>query len=152
MKLEDRFTIQAPVEQVWETLADLPRVSRCIPGAQEVRAIAPDRYEGHIQVKVGPLGAAFRGQVQVLERTPASRLALKITGDDKGSGSSVAAVFSAEFTPVGGGTQVAYQVDYSLRGRLGTFGSAVLQGTVRKLTAEFVACLQEMIANDSGEE
>jgi carbon monoxide dehydrogenase subunit G len=80
-----------------------------------------------------------------MERIPPSKLTASISGDDKGSASNVGATFSAELEPAGEGTRVAYRVEYSLRGRLGTFGSAVLQGTVRKMTAEFASCLEKAL-------
>ena len=33
MKLENEFTVPAPVEQAWEVLLDVERVAPCLPGA-----------------------------------------------------------------------------------------------------------------------
>ncbi len=33
MKLENEFTVPAPVEQAWAVLLDVERVAPCLPGA-----------------------------------------------------------------------------------------------------------------------
>ena len=95
--------------------------------------------------------AAFQGEVKILEQTRPSRIVAHITGDDRGSASTVGATFTVQLEPVETGTQVAFQVDYTLRGRLGSFGSAVLQGTVKKMTASFVECLQSALEQEADE-
>ena len=34
MKLEQSFTVAAPIEQVWEALIDVERIAPCLPGAE----------------------------------------------------------------------------------------------------------------------
>ena len=46
MKLQDSFEIEAPAEQIWEFLLDIPRVSVCVPGAEDVKEVEPDVYQG----------------------------------------------------------------------------------------------------------
>jgi carbon monoxide dehydrogenase subunit G len=32
MKINNEFTVSAPVEQAWETMLDLERIAPCLPG------------------------------------------------------------------------------------------------------------------------
>ena len=41
MKLEQSFTVAAPVEQVWDALVDVERIAPCLPGA-EITGQGPD--------------------------------------------------------------------------------------------------------------
>ena len=34
MKLEQSFTVAAPIEQVWDALVDVERIAPCLPGAE----------------------------------------------------------------------------------------------------------------------
>jgi len=38
MKLEQTFTVDAPVQQVWDALIDVPRIAPCLPGAEITEA------------------------------------------------------------------------------------------------------------------
>jgi carbon monoxide dehydrogenase subunit G len=142
MILEETFTIPAPLESVWPFLLDIPRVSVCAPGVENVEQVAPDVYRGLMKVRVGPMAAAFSGQVTILERVEAEKLAVRIEGADKSSASTVGATFTARLTPLEGSTQIHYTMDVTLRGRLAQFGLTVVQGTAKKITAEFARCLQ----------
>src|ERR671932_600723 len=58
MKLEQSFTVAAPVEQVWEALVDVDRVAPCLPGAQITGRDDEGNYKGTFSVKLGPTTAA----------------------------------------------------------------------------------------------
>jgi carbon monoxide dehydrogenase subunit G len=146
MKVEDTFTINAPLNAVWEFLLDIPRVSVCTPGVEEVKEIEPDVYDGLLKVKVGPVSAAFRGRVSIVERLPSERMVASIEGRDKSTASNVKATFSADLKPEGSSTLISYNLEVTLRGRLAQFGVAVVQGTVNKMAGEFANCLQEALA------
>lgn len=145
MNIVDTFTIQAPLERVWDYLVNIPQMSQCIPGIGDVREASPDTYSGTIRVNVGPISSSFQGEVKIIEITPPERLVARISGNDKNSASNLGATFSFDLSPIDMGTKVSYRVEYTLRGRLATFGSAVLHGTVKKMTAEFAACLQKAL-------
>jgi carbon monoxide dehydrogenase subunit G len=147
MKLEDTFTINAPLDVVWEFLLDIPRVSECTPGVEQVKQIEPDVYEGLLKVKVGPVSAAFSGRVSIVERLASERMVARIEGRDKATASNVKATFTADLKPEGGSTLISYGLDVTLRGRLAQFGAAVVQGTAKKMAGEFANCLQQALSS-----
>jgi carbon monoxide dehydrogenase subunit G len=146
MLIKDGFVVNAPVETVWALLHDIPRLSACVPGVEEVQEIEPDVYQGRLRVKVGPLTAAFGGCVTIVERVAPELLAAQVEGEDRSSASFVKATFSGRLTPVETGTQLDYEMDLALRGRLAQFGLTVVQGTAKKMTAEFAKRLREALA------
>lgn len=146
MLIKDGFVVNAPLETVWAFLHDIPRLSACVPGVEEVEEIEPDKYQGRLKVKVGPLTAVFGGTVTIVERIAPELLVAQVEGEDRSSASFVKATFSGRLTPVETGTQLDYEMDLALRGRLAQFGLTVVQGTAKKMTAEFVKRLQEALA------
>ncbi len=146
MKLEDTFTINAPLDAVWEFLLDIPRVSECTPGVEQVKQIEPDVYDGLLKVKVGPVSAAFSGRVSIVERLASERMVARIEGRDKATASNDKATFTADLKPEGSSTLISYSLDVTLRGRLAQFGVAVVQGTARKMAGEFANCLQQALS------
>ena len=96
MKLEQSFTVAAPVEQVWDMLVDVERVAPCLPGA-EVTGQRPDgSYEGNFTVKLGPTTASYRGSLKMDSLDEASRTAtMHANGTDKrGQGGAHAVIVS----------------------------------------------------------
>ncbi|OGO20677.1 MAG: hypothetical protein A2Z14_19120 [Chloroflexi bacterium RBG_16_48_8] len=145
MILKDSFTVDAPLEDVWAFLQDIPRLSACIPGIEEVEEIEPDVYRGVMKVKVGPLSAKFSGQVKVLERVAPERLVALVEGEDHSSASSAKATFKGVLTREKNGTRLEYETDVSMRGRLAQFGFAVIRGTAKKMTGIFAKNMQEAL-------
>ncbi len=145
MLLKDSFMIEAPVEAVWALLQDVHRISACVPGVEGVEEVRPDSYNGVLKLKIGPISAAFAGQVTIIERTPLERLVAEVTGQDKGSASLVKATFTGRLSATETGTQLDYEMDIALRGRLAQFGLTVVQATAKKMTAEFAKCLTETL-------
>lgn len=147
MKITDSFTIQAPVETVWDFLLDIERMSLCVPGVESVEKVDDSNYQGVLRLKIGPISTTFKGMVELTEVERPHHLVASISGDDKAKGSVVKAAFESTLVPVDGGTQVNYQLDLNLRGRLAQFGSAVITATTKKMTAEFTKNLRAILEN-----
>ena len=145
MQIKDSFTINASQEKVWELLFDIPRLSQCVPGIEDVEVVDDKTYRGKLVVKVGPIKSQFSGVVTLTEVEPPQRIAGLVEGDDKASASSVKAGFSGTLTSVGVGTEAAFVVDLNLRGRLAQFGGPVISATAKKLTAEFARNLRTQL-------
>jgi uncharacterized protein len=146
MIIKDTFTVGAPVETVWAFLHDIPRVSACMPGAEQVKEVETDVYQGRLTSKVGAVRAAFVGRVSIVERVAQERLVASVKADDRALASSVSGTFSCQLAPVEGGTRLDYEVDVAIRGRLAQIGFTAVQQTAKRMTAEFARCLQEALS------
>lgn len=146
MLLKDSFIIEAPVEAVWALLEDVQRMAACVPGIENVEEVGPDTYNGALRIKIGPISAAFAGQVTITERTPLERLVAEVAGQDKSSASLVKATFTGQLNRVDTSTQLDYEMDIALRGRLAQFGLTVVQATAKKMTADFARCVTAKLA------
>ena len=123
MKLEQSFTVNAPVEQVWAALVDVERVAPCLPGA-EITGQSPDGgYEGTFTVKLGPATAAYRGSLKMESLDEAARTAtMSAKGTDKrGQGGATASIVST-MREEGDATHVEVVTDFTITGRLARFG------------------------------
>jgi carbon monoxide dehydrogenase subunit G len=142
MLIKDGFTVEATPEAVWTFILDIPRVSGCVPGATDVKETEPNVYQGKLQARVGAVKAAFSGQATLEEQVAPERLSASFKADDRALASSVTGTFIVRLTPVEAGTQVEYEIDVAMRGRLAQIGFAAVQQTAKRMTAEFVRCLQ----------
>jgi carbon monoxide dehydrogenase subunit G len=151
MKLEQSFTVAAPVEQVWDALIDVERIAPCLPGA-EITGQAPDgSYEGNFTVKLGPTTASYRGWLKMESLDEASRTAtMHAKGTDKrGQGGANATIVST-LREEGGETTVDVITDFTITGRLARFGrGGMIEDISNRLMRDFAQCLQQRLESGS---
>ena len=144
MKLEQSFTVAAPIEVVWDALVDVERVAPCLPGA-EITGHGPDgSYEGNFTVKLGPTTASYRGSLKMDSLDEASRTAtMHARGTDKrGQGGANASIVST-LREEGGETVVDVITDFTITGRLARFGrGGMIEDISKRMMRDFSQCLQ----------
>jgi carbon monoxide dehydrogenase subunit G len=154
MKLEQSFTVAAPVEQVWDMLVDVERVAPCLPGA-EITGQGPDgSYEGNFTVKLGPTTASYRGSLRMDSLDEASRTAtMHAKGTDKrGQGGANATIVST-MRQEGEETVVDVVTDFTITGRLARFGrGGMIEDISKRMMRDFSQCLQASLASGPTQE
>ena len=150
MKLEQSFTVKAPIEQVWAALVDVERVAPCLPGA-EITGQTPDGgYEGMFTVKLGPATAAYRGSLKMQSLDEDARVAtMSAKGTDKrGQGGANASIVST-MREEGDETVVEVVTDFTITGRLARFGrGGMIEDISKRLMRDFAQCLQDTLAHE----
>ena len=145
MILKDTFTIAANIEEVWAFLRDIPEMSSCLPGATGVSESAAGVYKGKLTSKVGAIKANFSGEATIEEEVPPARMVASFNAKDRALGTAVSGKFSAELTVVEEGTELAYEMDIAMRGRLASIGHTVVQQTAKKMTRTFINCVTDRL-------
>jgi len=148
MKLEQSFTVDAPLDVVWDALIDVQRVAPCLPGAQITEAGDDGTYNGTFTVKLGPTTAAYNGSLKLEEAdVSAHRARMSAKGTDKrGQGGATAEIVSTVASE-GAGTRVDVVTDFAITGRLARFGrSGMIEDISNRLLGDFASCLQARLA------
>jgi len=134
--LEQQFSVAHPPEHVFATFDDIAAVTACLPGASLTAPPKPERVEGAIRVRIGPIAATFQGAARV-ERNPAGMSGRIIgTGNDRRSRSSTQGEIRYRLVPIEQGTRVDLSIGYTLTGMLAQVGRP---GLVRDLAARLIA-------------
>jgi uncharacterized protein len=150
MIIEETFTIEAPLQKVWDHFMNTEQLAKCMPGA-EVRQTDADNFEGELKVKIGPLGGSFGGSVNITSKSPPTSFAATVKAKDKGTGSIVQGEFTSSLKRLEPGlTEVSYKIDVAIRGKMGQFGQTVIQDTAKRLSAEFLGCVKAQIETPEG--
>lgn len=145
MKIENTFTVDAPIEEAWELLTNIPEIAPCLPGAKLTDA-EDGVYSGGIKVKVGPVTSEYKGSAKFLEKDDATYKAV-IDGkgrDVRGAGNAQALI-TAQMTAVGNQTKVDIETDLKVSGKVAQFGRGVMQDVSTKLLGQFAECLESKI-------
>ena len=143
MKLENEFTVPAPVEQAWDVLLDLERVAPCLPGAS-IEGADGDEHRGTMTIKIGPITVRYAGTVRIEEADEAAHRAVMRAHarDSRGQGTAAATITSS-MEAVEGGTRVRVETDMRVTGPAAQFGRGVMQDVSAKLMGRFADCLAE---------
>ncbi|MTD46655.1 carbon monoxide dehydrogenase [Conexibacter sp. W3-3-2] len=149
MKLEQSFTVSAPVETVWEALIDVERVAPCMPGAEVTEVVGDGSFKGAFVVKLGPTTASYAGTLKMDDVDADAHVAtMSARGTDRrGQGGASATIVSrvAE-DPDGGGTRVDVDTDFTITGKLARFGrGGMIQDVANRMLKEFAANLEEEV-------
>jgi carbon-monoxide dehydrogenase small subunit len=152
---DEHFTVAFPPDQVFDMFGDVKRVATCLPGATLTSTPAPDRAEGQISVKLGPISANFRGAVRI-ERDAATLSGRIIgIGNDQRSRSSTQGDIRYRLLPLdnGASTRVELSIGYSLRGFLAQIArEGLVRDLAKRLTAEFARNLGLSLSGDAPEQ
>jgi carbon monoxide dehydrogenase subunit G len=153
MKLEQSFEVDAPIEQVWTALIDLEQVAPCLPGAAITGHDEDGTYHGEFQVKLGPTTASYRGTIKIESADAAGHTATLVArgSDKRGQGGASATIVNALQESEGGGTRVDTNTEYSITGRLASFGrGGMIKDISNRLLRDFASCLQQRLAAEPG--
>src|SRR5215208_7172869 len=146
MKINNEFTVGAPIQQAWDTMLNLERIAPCLPGAAIQEEKDEGEYDGTMKVKIGPITANYKGTVTFEEVNEDNhRAVLQATGRDaRGQGTASATIVST-LQEEGDGTKVSVETDMKLTGRAAQFGRGIAQDVATKMLDQFASCLEEEI-------
>ena len=154
MKLENEFTVNVPVEDAWNVLLDLERVTPCLPGAALTEQSDDDEYKGEMKVRLGPVTQEYNGTVRIEEADESEhQVVLKADGKDaRGQGAATATITSTLHDEGDGSTRVRVETDMQITGRAAQFGRGVQQDVAERLLSRFAECLENEIVGGGTEE
>ena len=137
MEMKGGRHIAAPRTIVWEKLNDPDTLKICIPGCQELTGSKDEGFEAVVKQKVGPVRATFKGKVEL--RDVIEMQSYTISGSGKGgvagfaNGDAQVMLTDAE----DGGTELTYDVQAKLGGKLAQLGGRLSGSGAKKLSDEF---------------
>ncbi len=149
MELADEITINAPMEKVYAALNDPEVLQQCIPGCEELIKHSDTELEAKVVLKIGPVKAKFKGDVQL--DTAGAPDAFSLTGQGNG-GAAGHAKGGADVTLTAEGpatTILRYEAKAQIGGKLAQLGNRLVQSTAKKLAAKFFTSFAELVDEDS---
>jgi carbon monoxide dehydrogenase subunit G len=146
MLIEGKFTLQAPIQQVWDFLLDPETLITCIPGAEKMEAIDDRTYESIVKQKVGPISVKFRFTTNLVEMDPPRYLKATGTGEEMHKAGTFSQRTTVSLTEVSkNSVEISYSSNVSLVGRLSTFGDRIMRAKAKKMGEEVTKNFQERL-------
>ena len=147
MKLENNFTIDAPVEKAWQALNNPETVAPCFPGAT-LTSYEGDSFAGTVKVKLGPIAMTYKGKGTYVSRDEAAHeVVIEANGrDSRGNGTANATVTASLAAEGADKTAVSMVTDMTITGKPAQFGRGVIADVADKIIGQFAACVARKLA------
>jgi uncharacterized protein len=146
VKLQNEFTVEAPLERTWNTLLDVERVASCLPGAS-IEPVGEDGlYRGSMRLKAGPVSLSYSGTVRLADVDADEHVASfdARARETKGTGTAAATIRN-RLEPAGDGTRVVVETDLNVTGRPAQFGRGLMEDVASKILGDFAGRLEDLV-------
>jgi carbon monoxide dehydrogenase subunit G len=152
MQLENKFTIDAPIDKAWKALNTPETVAPCFPGAT-LQEYEGDSFTGTVKVKLGPISLTYKGKGTYVTRDDANhKVVIEANGrDSRGNGTASATVTGTMVADGPTRTAVTMVTDMTITGRPAQFGRGVISDVADKIIGQFSACVARKLAPEAEE-
>ncbi len=146
MIIEGKFTLQAPIRLLWDTLLDPETLRSCIPGAEKIERLDDKTYDCVIKQKVGPISVRFKLKNTLSKIEPPTHVEMEGEGEDIGKAGRFTQRTVIDLKEnERGEVEIVYRCTANIVGKLAMFGDRILKAKAKKLEAEFTEALKEQL-------
>ncbi len=150
MKIENTFSVAAPRERVWQFIDNPEAVAVCIPGCESVETLGAGLYRALIKAKVGPVKTEFNVDITVIAQQAPDYAEYETNGTEGGKASRLKAVSRLTLVELDAATtEVTYSSEVTIVGRLGKYGSGMMQKVADKMGATTVENIRAHLEADT---
>lgn len=146
MEFNMSMVVPASPAELWKTLLDVPSISSCIPGCENVEEIERLAiYKATVKQKIGPFKVEVPADIVVESITEPLNVKIRATGRDKFTGTRLTAILDINVVPVGADSTLAVDAKVDIHGRLATMGLGVIKRRVDQNFEEFEGKLKNLV-------
>jgi uncharacterized protein len=138
MELAGERRIAAPRARVWDALNDPAILKRCIEGCEDLTKTGDNAFHAVVRVKVGPVSAAFEGDVTLAHLDPPNGYTLEVSAKGGAAGFARGAA-RVTLADDGDGTLLTYEAEGRVGGKLAQIGQRLIDAAARKTADDFFA-------------
>ena len=137
MRYQDKVTIQAPRQQVWEFLVDPDQVAQCAPGVETVEVLEENKkFKVIASIGFGNLKVRFNTDVEFTEQNPPELAKIKAHGTAPGSVVDVLADLALSEVDANT-TDLDWAADINVMGTIAALANRMMGSVTNKLAGQF---------------
>jgi carbon monoxide dehydrogenase subunit G len=145
MQFDNSFSVEAPVDEVFDAVADVERVVPCVPGATVVESRGDGVFDVALKAQLGPVFRRYTGRITVLVRDAAARRVVMVNRASDARGKYIGeARIEIGLAALGSYTNVSIYSRVTTAD--GMFAEKTITAASAKQMAEFAANLRALVA------
>lgn len=150
MRVEGTFSVNAPIEEVWDLFLDPEKLCRVMPGCEEAHRVDATHYEATLATKVQFMTIRARALGELIEQLEPTHLVVEMTGETLAMAGAFRGRMELHLHGEDGVTNVRYDFDITMLGRLGSLGTPIVRSTARRITDEFATNVSSYLRPPNG--
>lgn len=150
MKITNAITIHAPKAAVWDVFMDVEKLASCVPGCKSMSAVSETEYEADMEVQTKFMKISFKANGQLKDYIEGEELNVEMTGKPMKLAGLFRTKLKVRFRELSpDSTEVTYDMDLQMSGRLASLGDVMLKGTVIKASEEFAENVKRLFRDSA---
>jgi hypothetical protein len=145
MKIGSTLTIPAEPSRVFERFLDPDTMRACIPGCEELERLDDKHYRGLLVNEIAHVRFSASFAAEITELRSPSLVRAVLSGEDRKLGSSLKINATLQVTPEGDASQVSYEMDIALWGKLGRLGEPIVRRRSVEVERQFSAAFADAV-------
>jgi carbon monoxide dehydrogenase subunit G len=153
MEFDNSFTVNAPLQRVWDFLLNVREVAPCMPGAELTEVVSDTEYKGTVKIKLGAVQMAYKGTVTISKVDEESHTVVLVASgrETRGTGNASSTTTSHLVDDGAARTVVDLHSQVDVSGRVAQFGRGIMQDVASRLIGEFARNLEaKLIEGEDG--
>ncbi len=149
MKVEGSYDFAAPRDVVWPMLQDPEVLARVLPGCERLDHVGDNRYEGALNIKIGPVQGSFDGAITLSDIQEPESASVAVTG--QGPAGFVSGTGRFWLDEAGATSTLRYAGDAQIGGRLAAVGQRLLDSSAKAIIQSGLEGLDAQVRARTGD-
>ncbi|HEY0754650.1 MAG TPA: SRPBCC domain-containing protein [Ktedonobacteraceae bacterium] len=146
MDIEGTYTLQAPTEDVWNSLMDQQTIQHTVPGLERLSSVDAQTYSFTINIRHAPLRGNYTGRACILEPSYPSAYRLKIESEEQAD--AFKCEFSIKLSSHNTNTVVSYQGSLQPGRSNARIPAPLIKATIKVLLQQFFTALADRLRTE----
>jgi uncharacterized protein len=145
MEFDNSFTVQKPLDEVWNTMVDLERVVPCVPGARVIEKTGDGGVNAEVKIKLGAMSMNYSGPAEIIEQDDsAHRAVMNARAREAGGQGNADAKVTMQLQGTGDATEVELHSQVNVTGKAAQMGEGVIGAVTEGMIKEFAQNLAKL--------
>lgn len=131
MNFEGTFTLEVPMETVYNFVMDPEKLASCIPGLKKLEKYSDEEFSVLVKVGIAFIKEDFLIKFKVVDKKPPSHATLAGTGSGKSGTVDIQATM--DLSENGVNTTMMWKAEANVGGKLGSMGQRLITGQAEKI-------------------
>ena len=146
MLIQEKFTVKAPIQKVWQFIIDPEQIGNCVPGCEKIERIDERTYNAIVKAGVGPIKVRFKFTTSLTQIDEPKHIHMEAKGADLGMAGSFTQSSDVYLREVSENeTEISYSSNVNVVGRIALFGDRIMRAQAKKLGEQFIQALKGKI-------